>query len=168
MALDLKKLRAVPNRVVSIEESYDAVKVSQPVFSIAGRVRVSGEAGQREQKITLALRIEATAVQPCSRCLTDVSARVILDEHLEFIPEGAAESPWSSEAHTYSVGEATLDLQPYVVGLIANALAVKPLCRPDCQGLCPTCGVPLNEGPCGCPRESQGDPRLKALKELLD
>jgi len=26
----------------------------------------------------------------------------------------------------------------------------KPLCSPDCQGLCPNCGQDLNEGKCTC------------------
>ncbi len=27
---------------------------------------------------------------------------------------------------------------------------LKPLCKSDCQGLCPHCGKDLNEGKCGC------------------
>jgi uncharacterized protein len=27
---------------------------------------------------------------------------------------------------------------------------IQPLCRPDCAGLCPTCGADLNQGPCQC------------------
>ena len=45
------------------------------------------------------------------------------------------------------------------------ALPVKPLCDENCQGLCPRCGAPLRDGPCGCSEES-GDPRLAVLKNL--
>lgn len=45
------------------------------------------------------------------------------------------------------------------------ALPVKPVCRPDCQGLCPHCGQTLNAGPCGCSKD-EGDPRLSALRGL--
>lgn len=45
------------------------------------------------------------------------------------------------------------------------ALPVKPLCRPDCKGLCPICGQNRNEGSCSCVRE-EGDPRLAALRGL--
>ena len=27
---------------------------------------------------------------------------------------------------------------------------LKPLCKPDCQGLCPKCGKNLNQGGCSC------------------
>jgi DUF177 domain-containing protein len=42
---------------------------------------------------------------------------------------------------------------------------MKPLCRADCQGLCPVCGTNLNKGTCSCKREWE-DPRLAALKKL--
>ena len=39
-----------------------------------------------------------------------------------------------------------------------------PLCRPDCLGLCPTCGADRNEEPCTC--AEPGDPRWAALDVL--
>ena len=42
----------------------------------------------------------------------------------------------------------------------------KSLCRPDCAGLCDTCGANLNLGPCSC--RKQRDPRLAVLEQLLD
>ena len=45
------------------------------------------------------------------------------------------------------------------------ALPVKPLCRNDCKGLCPSCGSNKNTEPCSCKKE-QGDVRLAALREL--
>ena len=38
-------------------------------------------------------------------------------------------------------------------------------CRPDCKGLCPTCGADLNQGPCPCPPPPP-DPRLVALAHI--
>jgi uncharacterized protein len=45
------------------------------------------------------------------------------------------------------------------------ALPMKPLCRDDCQGLCPTCGINWNKGTCDCTNQWE-DPRLAALKAL--
>jgi len=39
------------------------------------------------------------------------------------------------------------------------------LCAPDCRGLCPRCGVNLNEETCQCISEEQ-DPRWDALRAL--
>ena len=30
------------------------------------------------------------------------------------------------------------------------AVPMKPICRPDCRGLCPTCGADRNSEPCAC------------------
>lgn len=42
----------------------------------------------------------------------------------------------------------------------------KPLCAPDCSGLCPQCGRNLNTGKCGCSAE-RVDPRWDSLKKLI-
>lgn len=46
------------------------------------------------------------------------------------------------------------------------SLPVKPLCRLDCKGLCPTCGRNRNEGACQCVND-EADPRLAALRGLI-
>ena len=43
---------------------------------------------------------------------------------------------------------------------------MKPLCRPDCRGLCPHCGCDLNIEQCDC-KDEQLDPRLAVLGDLL-
>jgi uncharacterized protein len=42
---------------------------------------------------------------------------------------------------------------------------MRPLCKEDCKGLCPECGVNLNKGDCGC-RSGPLDLRLAGLKNL--
>ena len=45
------------------------------------------------------------------------------------------------------------------------ALPMKVLCRVDCKGLCPTCGINLNSGTCNCPAE-KFSPHMDTLLEL--
>jgi uncharacterized protein len=40
------------------------------------------------------------------------------------------------------------------------------LCRADCAGLCPVCGIDLNEAPPDHAHERAPDPRWAALREL--
>lgn len=42
----------------------------------------------------------------------------------------------------------------------------KTLCAEDCKGICPGCGVDLNQGSCTCKKEV--DPRLAVLARLLE
>ncbi len=44
-------------------------------------------------------------------------------------------------------------------------LPMKALCRTDCKGLCPTCGVNLNSNTCTCPSE-KFRPHMDALLEV--
>jgi len=46
-------------------------------------------------------------------------------------------------------------------------MPMKPLCKPDCQGLCPVCGGNRNRERCAC-RADWVDPRMEPLKKLLD
>ena len=48
---------------------------------------------------------------------------------------------------------------------ILLALPMKALCRVDCKGLCPTCGINLNSGTCSCPAE-KFSPHMDTLLEL--
>lgn len=59
-----------------------------------------------------------------------------------------------------------LDLGELASTAFILAMDTKNLCRADCKGLCPGCGVNLNEAPCRCRPET--DPRLAALAQLLD
>jgi uncharacterized protein len=60
--------------------------------------------------------------------------------------------------------EGVLDLTEAVRQYRETALAMQPLCRPDCKGLCPVCGSDLNEGPCNCGAGT--DSRWSALAAL--
>ena len=59
-----------------------------------------------------------------------------------------------------------LDLGAFLREVIALAFPVQPLCREDCKGLCPRCGVDLNVGHCGCGPERRHSPFavLEAVK----
>jgi uncharacterized protein len=48
---------------------------------------------------------------------------------------------------------------------ILLALPMKVLCRVDCKGLCPVCGMNLNSGTCTCSRE-EFSPHMDVLLEF--
>jgi len=59
-----------------------------------------------------------------------------------------------------------LDLREVIRQALWLATPMDLLCRPDCAGLCPTCGGNRNLGECQCDQEAI-DPRWLALQELL-
>ena len=58
-----------------------------------------------------------------------------------------------------------VDLSPLIREQVLLALPTRPLCREDCRGLCPHCGINLNHSTCDC-RVENLDPRLEALRSL--
>jgi uncharacterized protein len=65
----------------------------------------------------------------------------------------------------FIIDDGQLDLNPLVRETALLALDDERLCRPDCAGLCPTCGVDRNLERCDCRTETP-DPRWAALDSL--
>lgn len=117
----------------------------------------------------------------CSRCVEPV--RIPIEEKLRvtFMPRHELPTEEDDEAAEAADGaegpelaEEDLDLFPYDGDAIdleplfreqfVLAVPFAPLCREDCKGLCPQCGIDRNTGTCSC--EPPIDPRLAALKGL--
>ena len=107
----------------------------------------------------LRLRFAAGLTGPCMRCLEPAEPSVAVDAREVNQPGGGEElrSP-------YVEGE-ELDLAAWARDAYALALPVQVVCREECAGLCPKCGVNLNEDPDHA-HEAEPDPRWAKLREL--
>ena len=77
-----------------------------------------------------------------------------------------AKLPEPDETGSFTIDEHhILDLTEAIRQYRVMALPMKPLCREECAGLCPTCGKNLNTGPCDCPA-NEIDPRWAKLLKL--
>lgn len=65
---------------------------------------------------------------------------------------------------TLTLAEPILETRPIVLEQLHLGVPMKPLCKPECAGLCNRCGADLNEGPCPCGQAD--DPRWTKLKML--
>lgn len=123
-------------------------------------VHVVGQAGLSKSICHVTAVIDTTISYRCSRCLTVFPTGLKSD-----IDELFTERMDKSDEDIHLVTEWVV-LDPYVEEAAQLALDIQPLCKPDCKGLCPTCGQDLNTGTCSCKDESV-DPRLEALRDLL-
>jgi uncharacterized protein len=114
-----------------------------------------------------------TQVQlPCARCNQDTAVDVDIALEEEFLSVMDVRTglplPIPDDSDAFFISEQhILDLSEAVRQYIFLALPMKPLCHPDCAGLCVHCGRDLNTGPCACPTELP-DERWSALTELLN
>lgn len=117
--------------------------------------------------IHMDLTLSAKFIAPCARCLADVSDSFSLS--LEKTLTTSADAVGMDEDKLddcFVIENGFLDMDGQLLDLLYMEFPAKMLCRPDCKGLCPTCGKDLNQGPCHCKPET--DPRLAPLKALYD
>lgn len=114
--------------------------------------------------------LQTTATMQCGRCAKPhpVDIRIqVADECVlaEIDSPDAYCDKWADVSSIPIRNGDQIDLSELVRQLLNLHLPPRSLCRPDCRGLCATCGQDLNEGDCTC-SESPGDPRLAALARL--
>lgn len=116
-------------------------------------------------------QLRGNVVVPCSRCLADVTAPVTVQVEDIFQPtvdvvRGTFIQVDEDDTALLINEQHILDLSEVLRQSLLLAVPMQPLCRPDCAGLCPTCGQDLNEGACEC--DSAGtDLRWADLGSLL-
>lgn len=113
--------------------------------------------------------VEAATSANCARCLEDFATTTRREFRYVLAPKSLGDDQESGlrvEDLEFTVydGDA-IDLTPMVREQVLLALVERPLCREDCAGLCPRCGVNLNEGRCTCGVETT-DSRLAVLRSL--
>jgi len=141
----------------------ERVQLTEPA-AVTGKVRLSGN------EVFVNGHVETRAEVECDRCLKPVELPVSADFALEYIT--GAEYVSSSVAElteaelSVSVfdGQA-IDVDEVVKEQILLAVPTRMLCREDCKGICPECGMDLNLGECNCVKDDI-DPRWAALKNL--
>ncbi len=107
--------------------------------------------------------VRGTVVGECGRCLGPLAQPLVAEIQELFVypgheaPEGEDELP--------ELQEDRLDLEPTLRDAVVTALPFQPVCRPDCPGLCPECGIPLAEV-VGEHTHEVKDPRWAVLEGL--
>jgi len=103
----------------------------------------------------------------CSRCLKPLKHRVDIqfEEAFKQSDEDSVELD-EGEEDLVLVTEERLDLMPYLEEALLLDLPFSAVCKESCKGLCPSCGINLNEQQCDCNTE-RIDPRLAALGDFF-
>jgi uncharacterized protein len=99
----------------------------------------------------------------CSRCLSPFKWPVSGDIHALYGAE--AKDDYNGEVAIRDFCGDVIDISELLMGEISFSLPMQPLCREDCRGLCPVCGVDLNLEKCSCEKETM-DPRWEKLANL--
>jgi uncharacterized protein len=165
--LDVAALGLAPGDVrrVDVPIEMDPLRFGGETYDVdvpaAGRVELQATSGG----LYLKLRFAATVTGPCYRCLEDAHAKVTVDAS-EYQEDGA--DPANEDLSTEYLAGDELDVDRWARDALVLALPGKILCRPDCAGMCPRCGVRLEPGVAHDCAPAETDPRWESLRQLLE
>ena len=168
MILDLSQFESFPARL-SVEADPEKIEIDYEgvVRLISARldlnIQNSGEEFFCQGEANASIRLT------CARCLKEFDRE--LDNSINFI---VCSKQWHDDCRGEEDNEEYVffkgsDLQADVSELMRQAvimsISLKPLCSEDCKGLCPSCGINLNEKSCQC-EKGKVDTRWEALKKI--
>jgi uncharacterized protein len=142
------ELRATVAEIGLVDERFwdaDPVSIQLRLESLTDGIVVNGE-------------VDATWHGVCRRCALPAEGDLHSDVHELY--QYVVTDPEAFEL----VGD-VLDLEPMVREVLVLDAPASPLCRPDCAGLCPVCGIDRNTDTCSC-QEAPVDSRWGALDAL--
>ena len=125
-------------------------------LSIAGSVLNIGGT------LEISAQIEGGYVTECSRCgkLVDEKFSTELFESLD--------SDFSDiDEECISISGNVMDISGSVEACIFGNIPMQSLCSEDCKGLCPKCGINLNNNECNCDTTVY-DPRFAIFRNLSE
>ncbi len=145
MVIDIKKLKSSGKSECSFhfecELQSDVITLPDAEFSkpvsVTGRLTLSGKTVIVEGEIEYVLSAH------CSRCLTETEYRAVVEFDEEY-----SEDKEDVDAYIYSKG--LVDLTEMVREKVILSMPYSVYCKEDCKGLCPVCGINLNEAQCDC------------------
>ena len=141
-----------------------------------GRLVARLEKGE-ENAVHLRGRLTARLGMDCGRCLESFVLPVDQEVDLFYLPRHKESQAEEQDAdvqlsdHQMVVAyydQDQLDLGDMVREQLFLVVPMRRLCREDCKGLCPECGVNRNAEACDCTPQTTADPRLAELGKLLD
>jgi uncharacterized protein len=122
------------------------------------------EARRSGDDVVVRGEIAGTVEAACRRCLETTRASFDEPVLLVYRPAGG-ETVGDDEVYEVPARAHEIDLEPAIRESTLLAAPEYVLCRSDCAGLCPHCGVDLNRMQCNCAAGSM-DQRWAALKRL--
>ena len=131
---------------------------------IGNEIKVEGELINNGRVLKIKGVIHATAKYQCNYCLEDFMTNMEIPFSDDFQEESTEEIDNEADLAYYNGDE--IDIADLVRESMILAEPLKVVCNKSCRGLCPHCGINLNDAECSC-ENNVIDPRLAVLSKLL-
>ncbi len=132
-----------------------------------GKVLLNCKMDKSHSQIVLDCDITTDMMFTCDRCAVDFSRE--LKNHFQniYLFGKKEDSVENSDLYFLSPDSDKIDLNCDVAEYAKLSVPLKVLCNDDCKGLCPKCGLNLNDEECNC-KTNVEDPRWAPLNKLKD
>ncbi|MFA9423312.1 MAG: DUF177 domain-containing protein [Sedimentibacter sp.] len=157
LSSDAISLNVNENYVIDDEEFLAMTHLNKEISFSADIYKV-------EDNILLNGTIKYTFADQCARCLEDFD-NTVETKFEAIIVQRIIEDEESDEIQLI-ITDGCVVLDEIIKQMIYLSMPMKSLCKEDCKGICPTCGVNLNHEKCKC-ENNLTDPRFNKLKDLL-
>lgn len=165
MRLGLSEIMDRPGASVPFSTSVDLSDLRYGnSFPVTEPVMAEGQVRNTAGVLVMTGSIRTTIHGTCDRCASEFHREEQFPIDVVLVTELANEE--NEDEWVFPLEGDCADLEDIVRTVFVLNMDSKLLCDPECKGICCRCGKNLNDGPCGCQKEI--DPRLAALKQLLD
>lgn len=118
------------------------------------------------KNINCEVQLSTTINFVCDRCLASCRREIKENFKLLFHLGKTDLKAEEDDVFLLSPDQFDVDLTPSIEEYLLLSVPMKMVCREDCKGLCPVCGVDLNFESCTCEQKTI-DPRWEKLQGLL-
>ena len=142
------------------EYEIDEVPEDIPDVDWAGPCRGKVKVVRTGRGALVRARLQCQIRTSCVRCLEDFIQTVDVRFEEEYLTTlniltGLPVALAEEDEGSFVIDEKhTLDLREAIRQYALLAQPMQPICRPDCQGICPGCGAELNHEACRCVAEA--------------
>ncbi|MFA5090924.1 MAG: DUF177 domain-containing protein [Candidatus Omnitrophota bacterium] len=131
------EISRIPLEGLTLEDGLTAQELGlgDEILKFNGPIRVRAEVTKITNALTVDISLKAMASACCSRCLKEVEVDFSKGLQLNYLLEKT---------------DKKISLDEDIRQELILDYPMKTLCKSDCKGLCPVCGIDLNEGICNC------------------
>jgi uncharacterized protein len=145
-------------RRISLQPTVSELGIADPRFDPAATVTISLRLESLTDGIVVDGELRAPWADSCRRCLAPAAGEVVSEIHERY-------QQVITDPDAFQIVGDQIDLEPMVRENLLLDAPIAPVCRVECAGLCPTCGIDRNLASCDC-LAIVSDPRWDALSQL--
>lgn len=146
------------------KESCSSLEIEEPFF---GEIEVDCKLDKSPHQLVVDIQVISQVDMECDRCSIPFEAELENNFELVYFFDKDQVDEEDINSHYISPESDEIDLTEDIIDYINLSLPMKKLCSEECKGLCPKCGVNLNDESCNC-EDDEYNPVWDELRKLKD